>query len=206
MPRFVDDHLLVVDKPAGVLAVPGRGDDKLDCLSARVQACWPDALVVHRLDMATSGLMLFARGAAMQRELGRAFEDRRIGKRYVACVDGRLDAPQGLIDLPIGADWPRRPRQKVDLLHGKPSRTRWRVLGFDEHLHASRVELEPLSGRTHQLRVHLSAIGHAMLGDALYAADEVRARAPRLLLHASELQLLHPRHARMLCVASPVPF
>lgn len=204
--RFVDDDLLVVDKPAGLLAVPGRGDDKLDCMSERVRACWPDALVVHRLDMATSGLMLFARGAAMQRVLGRAFESRQIGKRYVACVDGRLAAPQGLIDLPIMADWPRRPLQKIDPPHGKPSCTRWQALDFDERWQASRVELEPVSGRTHQLRVHLAAIGHPMLGDALYAPQPVYARAPRLLLHASELRLRHPRHGGTLRLVSPVPF
>jgi tRNA pseudouridine32 synthase/23S rRNA pseudouridine746 synthase len=192
-----DDSLLVLDKPAGLLAVPGRGEDKQDCLSARVQAAWPDALVVHRLDQATSGLMLMARGAAMQRALSQCFERREVGKRYVAVVEGRLPAPADpqawrLIDLPIIVDWPRRPLRIIDAERGKPSQTRWRVLAFDASTNTTRVELEPVTGRSHQLRVHLQALGHPILGDALYAPAEVRAKAPRLLLHAAALQFMHP--------------
>jgi tRNA pseudouridine32 synthase/23S rRNA pseudouridine746 synthase len=192
-----DDSLLVLDKPAGLLAVPGRGEDKQDCLSARVQAAWPDALVVHRLDQATSGLMLMARGAAMQRALSQAFESREVGKRYVAVVEGRLPVPAdpqtwSLIDLPIIVDWPRRPLRIIDAERGKPSQTRWRVLAFDAATNTSRVELEPVTGRSHQLRVHLQALGHPILGDALYAPAEVQAKAPRLLLHAALLQFKHP--------------
>ena len=192
-----DDSLLVLDKPAGLLAVPGRGEDKQDCLSARVQAAWPDALVVHRLDQATSGLMLMARGAPMQRLLSQAFESREVGKRYVAVVQGRLPAPAdpqawSLIDLPIIVDWPRRPLRIIDAERGKPSQTRWRVLAFDAAANTTRVELEPVTGRSHQLRVHLQALGHPILGDALYAPAEVQAKAPRLLLHACALQLRHP--------------
>lgn len=178
-----DDRLVVIDKPAGMLSVPGRAQP--DCASARVQAHYPDALVVHRLDQATSGLLLFARGLQAQRELSADFAERRVGKVYVAIVTGRLEG-EGLIDLPLGADWPNRPRQQVDLLRGKPSQTRWRVLGH-EGAH-TRVALDPLTGRTHQLRVHLAALGHAILGDTLYAAPELAAASPRLLLHASELQ------------------
>jgi len=192
-----DDSLLVLDKPAGLLAVPGRGEDKQDCLSARAQAAWPDALVVHRLDQATSGLMLMARGAAMQRVLSQAFESREVGKRYVAVVEGRLPSPAdpqdwSLIDLPIIVDWPRRPLRIIDAERGKPSQTRWRALAFDAAANTTRVELEPLTGRSHQLRVHLQALGHPILGDALYAPTEVLAKAPRLLLHAAALQFKHP--------------
>lgn len=179
-----DDRLVVVDKPAGMLSVPGRTEP--DCASARVQALYPDALVVHRLDQATSGLLLFARGIEAQRELSADFAERRIGKTYVAIVAGHLNG-EGLIDLPLAADWPHRPRQQVDLERGKPSQTRWRMLAH-EGPH-TRVALEPLTGRTHQLRVHLAALGHAILGDKLYAAPGIAAASPRLLLHASELRV-----------------
>jgi len=179
-----DDRLVVIDKPAGMLSVPGRTEP--DCASARVQVIHPDALIVHRLDQATSGLLLFARGAEAQRELSADFAERRVGKVYIALVAGQLDG-EGLIDLPVGADWPNRPRQQVDLDRGKPSQTRWRVLAHEgDH---TRVALEPLTGRSHQLRVHMAALGHAILGDTLYATPHIAAASPRLLLHASELQV-----------------
>lgn len=201
-----DEALLAIDKPAGLLAVPGRGADKQDCLWLRVRSRWPDALVVHRLDMATSGLMLFARGAAMQRRLSGDFAARRIDKHYVAVVDGRMAAPAGRIELPLMADWSRRPLQKVDAARGKPAQTDWQVIGFDEGLQASRLTLQPRTGRTHQLRVHLQAIGHPILGDALYAPAAVRERAPRLLLHACALQLLHPLSGAPLLLHCATPF
>lgn len=207
---YVDEHLLVLDKPAGLLAVPGRGVDKQDCLSARAQRMWPDALVVHRLDMATSGLFVMARGLQMQRALAMAFESRQVSKRYVAVVAGALSAPGdgpdawGTIDLPLAADWPNRPLQKVDHAAGKPSTTRWRVLRAEPT--ATRLELEPLTGRTHQLRVHLAAIGHPILGDALYASPEVQAMADRLLLHACALRFAHPATREPLAFESPPPF
>lgn len=202
----MDEHLVVLDKPAGLLAVPGRGEDKQDCLSARAQALWPDALVVHRLDMATSGLFLMGRGLHVQRILSRAFAERAVDKRYEAVVAGRLGEPgrTGVIELPLAADWPNRPRQRVDPVHGRPSTTRWEVqeaMGPD-----TRLALEPLTGRTHQLRVHLQAIGHPILGDALYAPPELAARAPRLLLHACALRLAHPATGEPLAFASPAPF
>ena len=205
---FVDEHLLVLDKPAGLLAVPGRGADKQDCLSARAQRLWPDALVVHRLDMATSGLFLMGRGLHMQRVLSRAFAERQVAKRYEAVVAGRLGAPgeAGEIDLPLAADWPNRPRQQVDPAHGRPSLTRWRVLARDDDGDSTRVSLEPVTGRSHQLRVHLLAIGHPILGDALYAPAAVQARAPRLLLHAAGLRLAHPATGEPLHFTSTVPF
>ncbi len=204
------DALLVIDKPSGLPAVPGRGPGLQDCVATRVQASFPDALVVHRLDMATSGLMLMARGAAAQRALGTAFAARELDKRYVALVAGRLPAGPGdgwrEIDLPLAADWPARPRQQVDRENGKPSLTRWRVLGHDGQNGWTRVELRPLSGRTHQLRVHLFAIGHPIVGDTLYAPPAVQAQAARLLLHASAIALAHPATGERMVFTSPAPF
>lgn len=188
----VDDHCIVALKPSGLLAVPGRGALMQDCLAARVRAEFADALVVHRLDMSTSGLMLFARGAAMQRALSLAFAARAVHKRYVAVVAGRVEPAQGSIELPLIADWPNRPKQKVDPAAGKPSLTRWQVLAHDAASNTTRLELEPVTGRAHQLRVHLLAIGHPILGDALYAPQWVLAQADRLLLHASALRFRHP--------------
>ena len=194
------------DKPAGLLAVPGRGDDKQDCLWHRVRQRWPDALVVHRLDMATSGLMLFARGADLQRRLSRAFAARQIDKHYVAVVAGRMPAASGRIELPLMADWPRRPLQKVDVLAGKPSITDWQLTGYDDARQTSRLALQPLTGRTHQLRLHLAAIGHPILGDALYAPPDIVERAPRLLLHACALAFEHPLGGMRLQLRCEPPF
>jgi len=203
---YADASLAVIDKPAGLLAVAGRGEAGRDHLAVRVQRLIGDALVVHRLDMATSGLMLFARGAAMQRRLSMAFEGREVGKRYIAVVAGTPDDDEGRIDLPLGADWPNRPRQIVDLAHGKPALTRWKILSRDGREQQTRIELEPITGRTHQLRVHLAAIGHPIVGDALYAPPEVAALAPRLLLHATRLALRHPESGTGLVFDSAPPF
>ena len=277
MPEFLfqDDHLLIVNKPAGLLSVPGRGEDKQDCLSARIQQRFPDALVVHRLDMATSGLMVFARGEVMQRELSRMFREREVSKRYVALVAGDLSdvenkvkssptltLPRGErecwravdggwweIDLPLMVDWPNRPRSKVDHESGKPSLTRYRSLGVENSVRAepveacasltdssldtasptsldtprergtrdergvgasrserdlvvSRVELEPITGRTHQLRLHLASIGHPIIGDTLYDGR----KAERLLLHATRLAFDHPVTALPLYFESDAPY
>ena len=208
-----DSGLLVLNKPSGLLSVPGRGEDKQDCLSRRVQSAYPEALVVHRLAMATSGLMLMALGQSMQRQLSRLFERRQINKRYLAVVNGRpTPAPDTdadgwcLIDLPIAVDWPRRPLRIIDAVHGKPSQTRWRTLAHDPATNTTRVELEPLTGRSHQLRVHLQALGHPMLGDALYAPEPVRASAPRLLLHACALRFIHPVHGGQMELLSEPDF
>jgi tRNA pseudouridine32 synthase/23S rRNA pseudouridine746 synthase len=190
---YEDADLLVLNKPAGLLSVPGRGPDKQDCLSTRVQARFADALVVHRLDMATSGLLLMARGIAMQRALSAAFAERQVAKCYVADVAGLLapGAAWQLIDLPIAPDWPRRPLRIVHP-QGQPSQTLWRCISQDLQRLASRLELQPLTGRSHQLRVHLQALGHPILGDALYAPPDIAAQAPRLLLHARNLAFVHP--------------
>ena len=199
-----DDALLVVDKPAGLPSVPGRTPELHDCMASRVQALVPDALVVHRLDMATSGLLVFARSKAVQRALGDAFAQRRVVKRYEAVVAGELAQDAGEIDLPLIADWPRRPLQKVDTESGKPSLTRFEVIARQPG--RTRVALMPLTGRSHQLRVHLMALGHPILGDTLYAPPDVAALSPRLLLHASELGFSHPVSGEALRFTSPVPF
>jgi len=207
---YADADLLVLNKPSGLLSVPGRGADKQDCLSARVQGRYPDALIVHRLDMATSGLMLMARGLEAQRALSRAFAEREVHKRYQAVVDGiaSVDAPDewSVIDLPIALDWPNRPLRIIDANLGKPSVTRWRVLQTDLAHNLSSLELEPVTGRSHQLRVHLRALGHPILGDALYASAEIQARASRLLLHACALTVPHPATGESMSFVSAPPF
>ncbi|HNQ05394.1 MAG TPA: pseudouridine synthase [Thiobacillaceae bacterium] len=210
---YADPHILVLDKPSGLLAVPGRGPDGRDCLSARVQARFPEARIIHRLDMDTSGLLIMARNPPSHRLLSMAFATRQVRKRYIAIVAGCPPSPGradgwGLIDLPLIVDWPNRPRSIVDPVRGKPSQTRWRVLSVRllGGGPTSRLELEPITGRTHQLRVHLQALGHPILGDRLYAPDAVRQAAPRLLLHASGLTLAHPVTRKDLYFESPADF
>lgn len=187
-----------------MLAVPGRGADKQDCLSVRVAALWPEALVVHRLDMATSGLILFARGASAQRRLNEAFARREVDKRYIAVVHGRLAADAGEVDAPLAADWPNRPRQQIDTVHGRPALSRWRVLAHDAACGRTRVELQPVTGRSHQLRVHMLSLGHPIVGDALYGDDATS--EPRLLLHAARLAFAHPHDGRACAFSCPPPF
>ncbi|TFZ07483.1 RluA family pseudouridine synthase [Ramlibacter henchirensis] len=201
-----DAHCIVADKPAGLLCVPGRGDDKQDCLSARVQALHPDALIVHRLDMATSGLCVFARGLEMQRRLSEAFARREVRKVYEAIVCGDPGRDEGEIDLPLAADWPNRPKQRVDAQQGKPSLTRWWREGAGPLPGSTRLRLEPVTGRSHQLRVHLLAVGHPILGDTLYAPQPGVSAAPRLLLHARRLELMHPASGEAVAWHSPAPF
>ncbi|WP_371415708.1 pseudouridine synthase [Azoarcus sp. DD4] len=196
----------MVNKPSGLLSVPGRGDDKADCLVQRVRIDYPDALIVHRLDMETSGLIVLARGKEAHRALSMGFQNREVAKRYVALVDGLLEPACGEIDLPLIADWPRRPRQKVDFEFGKPSMTRFHVLAHDIERHLTRVELHPETGRSHQLRVHLMSRGHAILGDALYASPVVQAKANRLLLHAEYLEFAHPDGGETISATCPAPF
>lgn len=201
-----DAAIVVVIKPSGLLSVPGRGPEKADCLVARVQADFPDALAVHRLDMETSGLMVLARNKAAHRHVSMQFQNRAVEKRYLAVVDGLIAAEAGEIDLPLSADWPNRPRQKVDIGLGKPSLTRYRVLSHYRADCNTRIELEPMTGRTHQLRVHLMSSGHPILGDPLYASPRALAKAERLLLHASSLRFSHPDTGTPLAFVSPAPF
>jgi tRNA pseudouridine32 synthase/23S rRNA pseudouridine746 synthase len=194
-PVYIDEHMLVLNKPSGLLSVPGRGPDKQDCLSKRVQAIYPDALVVHRLDQDTSGLLIMARGIEAQRRISKAFETRQVSKRYMAVVVGKPEPNKNMINdwsLIEGAillDWPNRP---LHIIHpdGKPSQSLLRLIDSSDS--ASLIELEPVTGRTHQLRVHMQSIGHPMLGDSLYAPPAVRAMTPRLMLHAKSISLTHP--------------
>lgn len=200
-----DDALLVVEKPAGLLSVPGRGADKQDCLLSRLRENWSEVFEVHRLDMSTSGLMLVARSEAMQRELHRLFRERLVAKRYLAAVDGLMEEDSGVIDLPLICDWPNRPRQMVDHQIGKPSLTRYRVLERQFAAQLTLVELEPITGRSHQLRVHLASLGHPILGDDLYAGMAAK-RAGRLLLHAAKIAFTHPSTGLSMNFQSQAPF
>jgi tRNA pseudouridine32 synthase/23S rRNA pseudouridine746 synthase len=203
---YQDAALLVVAKPSGLLAVPGRGADKQDCLATRVQVRYPGALAVHRLDMGTSGLMVMALDPDAHRLLGRQFELRQVEKHYIAIVAGCVAETEQIIDLPLICDWPNRPRQIVDHAIGRPALTQLQVLSYDPTGDTTRVQLMPETGRSHQLRVHLQAIGHAILGDELYAPPERHAQAPRLLLHAAFLAFTHPRSGARLTVSCPPPF
>lgn len=189
---FKDKYLLIVNKPSGLLSVPGRGEDKQDCLISRIQTEYADALIVHRLDMSTSGLMVVARGKDIERELSILFQQRKVNKKYIAVVDGKLSPETGEVDLPLITDWPNRPKQKVDFKSGKASQTRYILNKYNKKNNTSRVDLTPLTGRTHQLRVHMQSIGHTILGDELYANKEAIDKASRLLLHASYLSFNHP--------------
>jgi len=192
---FEDDQVIVVNKPAGLLAVPGRGPDKQDCLLNRLLATCPDTRLVHRLDQATSGLMVFAKGPIAQRQLSAQFQARQVQKSYVAIVHGHLLPSAGSIHLPLIADWPHRPRQKVDLAQGKPSETQWQSLAYDSALDQTRVALKPITGRSHQLRVHMLSLGHPIVGDRLYGPEDGMAR---MCLHACALAFAHPARGEVM--------
>lgn len=185
-----DDHVIVLSKPSGLLSVPGKGEEVQDSLENRVKDEFPEALLVHRLDMDTSGVLIMALNKDVQRNLGLQFERRKVKKTYIARVAGSPEEDSGLIDLPLRCDWPNRPLQMVCYEHGKPSQTEWKVLERDGE--TSLIELNPITGRSHQLRVHMAEIGHPILGDCFYAPDDIYAAAPRLLLHAQKLQIHHP--------------
>ena len=200
--HYVDDALLVVEKPPGLLSVPGRGPALADCVITRLQEHYPDALTVHRLDMVTSGLLLHARGKASQVALSRQFEQRQVDKQYIALVEGLVADDCGEIDLPLRCDWDSRPKQMVDPLLGRRALTRWRVLGRDRSTARSMLALEPATGRAHQLRVHLASLGHPIVGDVLYNA----APAKPVRLHASALGFAHPLTGEPLELRSAAPF
>ncbi|MFV0293294.1 MAG: RluA family pseudouridine synthase [Paracoccus sp. (in: a-proteobacteria)] len=198
-----DHEILIVDKQAGLLSVPGRGEDKADCLIGRLRGAFPTVLLVHRLDMDTSGIMVFALTAHAQRNLSRQFEERRIRKIYLARVAGRVTDKTGTIELPLIVDWPNRPRQKVDHEQGRPARTDWRVVRATDT--ETRIRLMPLTGRSHQLRVHMAETGHPILGDPLYATGTA-ASYPRLMLHAESLRLKHPESGIQISFSAKAPF
>ena len=199
----LDDDLLVADKPSGLLSVPGRGEDRADCLIARLKVRHPQVRLVHRLDLDTSGVIVFALTQQAQAHLGRQFEERKTQKRYIALVASHLSAPKGRVDLPLTVDWPNRPRQMVDPVNGRPAQTDWRALRTEGD--NTRMALKPLTGRSHQLRVHMLSLGHPILGDPLYATGAAR-DYPRLMLHAEELRLRHPSSGATMRFRAPVPF
>jgi tRNA pseudouridine32 synthase/23S rRNA pseudouridine746 synthase len=201
-----DETAVVVDKPAGLPAVPGKPLELRECVASRAQARWPQARIVHRLDMATSGLLLLALGADWQRRYSALFAERAMHKQYVAVVHGLVAADRGEIDAPLIADWPNRPLQKVDAATGKPSLTHYEVLARDPAQQQTRLLLTPITGRSHQLRVHLQWLGHPIVGDTLYAPPEVASASPRLLLHAQRLAFAHPGSGEPVVVERLAPF
>lgn len=198
-----DAEVLLVDKPAGLLSVPGKGPHLADCLLSRVQDAFPDALLVHRLDRDTSGVMIFALTQHAQRHLGLQFEKRMTQKTYVARIWGVPDEKTGTVDLPLIVDWPNRPRQMVCHETGKSAQTDWRVLKDEGD--TARMRLKPHTGRSHQLRVHMLALGHPILGDPFYAKGPAR-DYPRMMLHSEELRFKHPQGGRSMKIRAKAPF
>ncbi|MCL6268636.1 pseudouridine synthase [Sansalvadorimonas sp. 2012CJ34-2] len=203
---YVDEHCLLINKPSGLLSVPGRHPANQDCAISRVQLRYPDALIVHRLDMDTSGLMVIARGAESHRNLSQQFENRSVEKEYQAWVHGILKPGEGIIELPLRCDWPNRPKQMVDFEQGKPAITRYQVSVRDSGQNKTRVKLFPVTGRSHQLRVHTAELGHPILGCNFYAHEDARTAARRLQLHACYLKLRHPKTGEELIGRSTPPF
>ncbi len=201
---YEDAQFIALNKPSGLLSVPGRGEHKSDCMLSRLQASHPEALVIHRLDMPTSGIILFALSKQAQSEMSKLFAERKVEKEYTASVDGRLQNPSGVIDEPLITDWPNRPRQKIDYTHGKPAVTRYSLIksGNDSSL----VKLQPVTGRSHQLRVHMASIDHPILGDEFYGTEKSRGASPRLLLHASRLCFIHPFSQQKIEITCPAEF
>ncbi|GLX79140.1 pseudouridine synthase [Thalassotalea insulae] len=201
---YRDEDLVVLNKPSGLLTVPGRLTEHKDCLQTRVQRVLPTATVVHRLDMATSGILLMALNKAAHVNISRQFEKRQTEKQYLARVYGHVKESSGEIDQPLICDWPNRPKQKVDLQHGKKALTHYRVLSYQNN--STLVELTPVTGRSHQLRVHMLSLGHPILGDRLYAHDQALTESPRLQLHAHWLKITHPVTEQVLTFSTPCPF
>jgi tRNA pseudouridine32 synthase/23S rRNA pseudouridine746 synthase len=207
----IDERIIVLDKPVGLLSVPGIGPEKRDCLALRVAAAYPGARIVHRLDRDTSGVIIMGRDAEAHRELSRQFHDREVQKAYVAIVAGTMPGDSGVIDLPMRKDMDpaNAPRQVIDHAEGRPAVTNWWV---EAHLSGpgggarTRLLLKPITGRSHQLRLHLKHIGHPILGDDLYAPAAVLALADRLLLHAQSLSIVHPGNAAPMTFTAPCPF
>lgn len=200
-----DEDIVVLNKPSGLLSVPGRESFHKDSLALRVLRVWPEACVVHRLDMATSGIIILALRKSAQSHLGRQFQQKVIEKTYYARVEGFIEEQQGLVDLPIRCDWENRPRQIVDFEQGKPSQTKWQVISRDKH--STLVKLTPITGRTHQLRVHMQQLGHPILGDEFYASEYGKKLSPRRLnLHAASITITHPSTEQRISFECPAPF
>ncbi len=203
---FEDEGILIVDKPSGLLSVPGRKEEHKDSLQTRVLAEYPTARIVHRLDMDTSGLMIMALNADIHRNLNLQFEQRKTEKQYIARVWGVIEQDHGEVDLPLICDWPNRPLQMINLTHGKQAKTGWQVSARDTAQNVTRVNLFPITGRTHQLRVHMAEIGHPILGDDFYAHEKAFRAEDRLHLHAHRLMVTHPVSAKKTWFESPCPF
>ena len=203
---YQDKDIVVLNKSSGLLSVPGRLPEHQDCLQNRLQRVLPTATVVHRLDMATSGIMIMALNKPAHVNISRQFEQRKTKKSYIARVFGHVKNPEGSIDLPLICDWPNRPKQKVDHENGKKSLTYYQVLSYDLPNESTLVELTPVTGRSHQLRVHMLALGHPILGDRLYAHEQALTASPRLTLHARNLSLAHPITGELLNFVAPCPF
>lgn len=202
---YQDEHIMVVNKPSGLLSVPGRLEEHKDCVMTRIQRDFPQAESVHRLDMATSGVIVVALNKVAERELKRQFREREPSKYYVARVFGHPAADKGLIDLPLICDWPNRPKQMVCFENGKAAQTEYQVLEYEAG-NSARVQLKPITGRSHQLRVHLLALGHPILGDRFYAHEEALAMAARLQLHAESLTITHPVFGNSMTFRQPADF
>lgn len=201
---FQDEHLLVLAKPSGLLSVPGRPVEHRDCLETRAKTAYPQALLVHRLDLATSGVFIMAMNPKAQKHLGHQFERRHAEKTYFARVAGQVEGESGIIDLPLIVDWPNRPQHKVDWEQGRSAQTHWEVVAREDT--ATRMRLTPHTGRTHQLRVHMRELGHPIIGDDLYAPPDIRAQASRLQLHAFSLTVYHPAKGGRITFFDPCPF
>lgn len=203
---YEDSELVVINKPAWLLSVPGRGADKLDSVAYRVQQKYSEARTVHRLDWATSGVIIMALNADAHRNLNRQFAERKTQKRYIAVVAGLVQADHLTLNLPLRCDWENRPRQIVDWFWGKAAQTHLAVDYRDEERQQTRLILTPITGRSHQLRVHCQQIGHPIIGDQLYAPPQWQARSSRLLLHAESLKVTHPSTGKAIIFESPSPF
>lgn len=211
---FQDSHLLLVNKPSGLLSVPGKHPKNRDCLITRLQQTFLEARIVHRLDLDTSGIMVVALSADCHRAMNQLFAERKVEKQYQAIVFGHLADDRGQIELPLICDWPNRPRQKVDHEHGKHALTYYEVsdqqynqtLAAQHQQQTSRIILTPVTGRSHQLRVHMAAIDHPILGCDFYAHEQALAMSPRLLLHATTLSFIHPMTGKQLSGHCPCPF
>jgi len=203
---YEDAYLLILNKPSDLLSVPGRGPDKQDCMISRVQASHPGALIVHRLDMSTSGILVLALDKDTHRLLSQQFQQRQITKQYIAVVVGKLENPKGIIDQPMICDWPNRPKQIIDTEQGKPAQTSYETIEYAKKEDTSRLLLMPITGRTHQLRLHCQFIGHPILGDQLYGDEKARTMAGRLQLHASYISFTHPVTGNLVDISCAPPF
>lgn len=201
---YNDNDLIVLNKPSGLLSVPGKAFQHKDCLETRVQRIWPTATIVHRLDMATSGLMIMALNKPSHRHISKQFETRKVSKTYFARVYGMPSEDQGIIELPLLCDWPNRPMQMVDHKNGKAACTHWKKISVSGN--TTLIQLNPITGRSHQLRVHMLSIGHPILGDRLYAHEQAKALSTRLCLHASEINFAHPVSQAILHFSSKFSF